>query len=123
MEITYLTHEQIAESTRSPIVSRRFIHTVPGMYARTESVIITTERANGSGGPGVHIQWHPLGRVHPHARVEMFDDCWLAFTELREVFDLLATLDAHLQEKPNTCEGLKTGLRALGFEDLGLSRD
>jgi hypothetical protein len=134
-EVYRPTPEELAESQRSTIVERRLLHSRPGSercIGRDHEVLtLTTKRANGCSGPTVAIVWirqggFKLGRVeipqHLAPRVEMFSDTWIAFTELRDVFDLLATFDSWASAGVRaTVEEVKAALLGIGFVESHLS--
>ena len=60
------------------------------------------------------IRWHQLQAERPPSpRVDVFDDSWLAFAELADVFAWLAFLHGTDPTPKQVCDGLL----AMGFED------
>ena len=94
------TPKTIADAIQSPIVKRFLLHSQPEdlLGGEYESFSVTSIRENGCSGPSVGISWVPLTQNIRAPRVEMFCDTWLAFTELRDIFDALSKLDSHLLE-------------------------
>jgi hypothetical protein len=77
-----------------------------------DAVNIHTGGADYGPGYEVTIQWRNIGNeVAPQVRA--FDDSWLAFAELADVFAWLATQ----HDKSPAPEDVCAALLAMGFED------
>ena len=99
------------------IKERRLFHFTNGNGE--EEFALTTIRANGASGPGLHIvwrRWRDGSESTPY--VKMFSDNWRSFVELRDVFDLLAEFSAMKPGKRQPVvlpETIKSAILGLGF--------
>lgn len=115
----------------NPVTRRTLLHTTPQQDARVRDILVlTTTRADGSSGPGFLIDWRMLGGFSlgemnvpawTSPRVEVFGDEWRAFSELRDVFDLLATFDSRTRGSRATADEVKASLLAIGFVESEFS--
>lgn len=72
----------------------------------------------GGGSPGEFaLRWYPLGKDRLVARLEIYQDSWIAFRELDTRTGLLAALAEYGDELPQP-EDMKALLLRLGFEDI-----
>jgi hypothetical protein len=126
-----VTTAETDAATKSPIIKRTLLHSRPGDWSTNsrdhEIITLTTTRANGWSGPGVRIVWQRFGEhtfngeqvpVSFEPQVELYHDNWLAFTDLRDVFDALARFDSHVHHGMITAEAVKSAMLSIGFEEV-----